>query len=632
MSPRSFEVKPTYRRRRFWPWVAAAAVLIALGLWELRVHRRAPASAPGSGAPEPVRPGRPPSGPAAPGPAPAPAAPGPQARRSGIAGRVLTSEGRPASGVTVVTLPSLAEVRTGDDGRFQLDADDGTTVRIEAHHSDLGFAAADLRAPATDVELRLRARAGLDVQVLSEGRPVSGAVITVQQRVGETPPFHSDRTTDANGTLRFLGLPAGTLEVGATSPETGARSSVQIEAREGTVVPVRLSLPVLGVIRGTVVTPGGAPVAGALVGVDDAEGTPAQSAPDGTFSLKGLRTGRDYRLTARTPELQLDAPVTARAGDSAVRLVLRELPVFRGRVVGPGGAPLQTFFIDGRRIDAADGRFALPLEPRGGQVQFQAGAEGMQTRTVQAGSTASELGDIVLQPAPRLSGRVLASGQPVADAEVSAGQGSVRTDATGGFVLLVRDPPPPGTPLVVQAIKGEMAGSAEAQLPGPVDIVIAGEQPVRVRVLGPTGAPAAGKAVQLTGPRTYAWTTGPEGTVEGRALAGDYRASTDAHPGRVWFVRLPVPELVLGPASGAWSLEVELSAPVEALWVEKGAAAPQVSSDHPGPRGEGQLFFGVERSARFDGLSSGTWTVVGLRQGVPVVRTVEVTGPTRLSL
>jgi hypothetical protein len=77
---------------------------------------------------------------------------------------------------------------------------------------------------------------------------------------------------------------------------------------------------------------------------------------------------------------------------------------------------------------------------------------------------------------------------------------------------------------------------------------------------------------------------------------------------------------------------VELSAPVEALWVEKGAAPPQVSSDHPGPRGEGQLFFGVEGSARFDGLSSGTWTVVGLRQGVPVVRTVQVTGPTRLSL
>jgi hypothetical protein len=151
-------------------------------------------------------------------------------------------------------------------------------------------------------------------------------------------------------------------------------------------------------------------------------------------------------------------------------------------------------------------------------------------------------------------------------------------------------------------------------------------------VLGPSGAPAVGKAVQLTGSRTYTWTTGPEGTVEGRALAGDYRASTDAHPGRVWFVQLPASELVLGPASGGWSLDVELSAPVEALWVEKGGTPPQISSDHPGPRGEGQLLFGVEHSAHFDGLSAGTWTVVGLRQGVPVLRTVQVSGPTRLSL
>ena len=630
MSPRTLEVRPTYRRRRLWPWLAAAVALLALGLWELRVHRRAPTEGPAAVTPEPVRPGQPPSSPA--GPGSTPVTPGAPSRRAGIAGRVLTSDGRPAPGVTVVIVSSAKEVRTGDDGRFQLEVDEGTTVRLEAHHSDLGWAAADVRAPATDAQLRLRARAGLDVQVLSEGRPVSGAVVTVQARSGETGPFNSDRTTDASGTLRFLGLPAGPIEVAATSPETGARSSVQLEAREGTVVPVQLVLPVLGVIKGTVVKQGGAPVVGALVGVEAAEGTPAVSGDDGSFILKGLRTGREYRLTARTPELQLDSPVTARAGDSAVRLMLRELPVFKGRVVGPGGAPLQTFFIDGRRIDAADGRFALPLEPRGGQIQFQVGAEGMETRTVQAGSSVSELGDIALQPAPRLSGRVLASGQPVADAEVSAGQGSVRTDASGGFVLAVRDPPPAGTPLLVHAMKGEMAGSAEAQLPGPVDIVIAGEQPVRVRVLGPSGAPAVGKAVQLTGLRTYTWTTGPEGTVEGRALAGDYRASTDAHPGRVWFVQLPASELVLGPASGGWSLEVELSAPVEALWVEKGGAPPQISSDHPGPRGEGQLLFGVERSARFDGLSAGTWTVVGLRQGVPVLRTVQVSGPTRLSL
>src|SRR5262249_35043822 len=157
--------------------LAAAVALLVVGLWELRVHRRAPAEGPAAVAPEPVRPGRPPSSPASPGATPA--TPGAQSRRAGIAGRVLTSDGRPAAGVTVVIGPSATEVRTGDDGRFQLEVDEGTTVRLEAHHSDLGWAAADVRAPALDVQLRLRARAGLDVQVLSDGRPVSGAVVTV---------------------------------------------------------------------------------------------------------------------------------------------------------------------------------------------------------------------------------------------------------------------------------------------------------------------------------------------------------------------------------------------------------------------------------------------------------------------
>jgi len=138
--------------------------------------------------------------------------------------------------------------------------------------------------------------------------------------------------------------------------------------------------------------------------------------------------------------------------------------------------------------------------------------------------------------------------------------------------------------------------------------------------------------VKLSGARSYAWTTGEDGTVSGKVLAGEYRVSTDAQPGRVWFVRLPAQEVVLGPSSGSASLEVEVSAPLEALWIERGVVQPPASTERPGPRGEGQLVFGVDRSARFDGLRPGTWTVVGLRQGTPVLRTLQITGSTRLSL
>jgi len=629
VSPRTLEVPTSYRKRRLWPWVVAFVVLLAVGLWGLRLHRAAPAGpaarAPGTAAPggAPVASARPTM----------PPPPRPEVRSARLAGRVSTQAGQPAPGVTVAVAPSGLEARTDGEGRFQLEAEEGATVRLEAHHSDLGFASTEVRAPATNVELRLAPRAGLEVQVLSEGRPVAGATLTARQRGGEAALFHSDRVTDASGALRFLGLPGGRLEVEALLEETGARSGVELDVPEGTVARVLLLLPVVGVVRGTVVNRAGAPVAGAFVGVEPAEGLPARSGQDGTFILKGLRTGRDHRLTARTPELALDTPMTARAGQSDVRLVLRDRPVFRGRVLGPGGEPLRTFSVEGRPFEAEDGRFAMPLEPREGLVELRVAAHGMLTRTVTAGGTVSELGDIAMKPAPALQGRVmLGAGRPAANAEVSAGGATTRSDATGAFTLPVTDPPPSGGPITVHAVQGELAGSAEARLGAQLEIVLVGEQPVRVQVFAPDGTPARGRAVQLAGLRSYSWTTGEDGTVVARALAGEYSASTEAQPGRVWFVRVPSAGIVLGGGPGAASLEVDVDAPVEALWVEKGAVAGPISSERPGPRGEGQLLFGVERSARFDGLSPGTWTVVGLRQGTKVLRTVQVSGATRLSL
>jgi hypothetical protein len=548
-------------------------------------------------------------------------------------GRVVTPDGRPAPGVTVVVATTASESRSDAEGSFQLDVEEGRTVRLEAHHSDIGFASAEVRAPAAGVTLHLESGAGLEVRVLSEGRPLPEAAITVQQRGGEGTLFRADRSTDTTGVLRFLGLPTGTLSVEALLPMTGAHASLVVEAREAEVTPVTLLLPAVGVVRGTVVTRAGAPVAGALVGVEEAEGLPAQTAEDGSFELKGLPTGREFHLSARTAELSLDVPVSARAGQTGVRLVVRDRALYRGRVVGPSGAPLPAFSIDGRAFQAEDGRFATPLDARDGQLEVRVGAPGMLTRTVRAGPTLSELGDIALQPAPRIDGTVrLASGQPVAGAVVTAGPDTTRSGPNGAFALPIGEPPAAGTPVFVHAAQGDLAGSAEVTFGTPADIVLAAEAPVRVRVFGADGRPARGRGVQLAGPRTYAWTTGADGTAGGQTLAGDYRVSTDAQPGRVWFVRLPASELVLGGPAGSATLEVSLDAPVEALWVEKGTVGAPAASERPGPHGEGQLLFGVKRSARFEGLSPGTWTVVAVRRGKAVLRTVQVPGATRLAL
>ncbi|MGZ3481319.1 MAG: hypothetical protein ACXU81_13270, partial [Myxococcaceae bacterium] len=173
-------------------------------------------------------------------------------------GLVLTPDGRPAPGVTVVVATTAAESRSDAEGAFQLDVEEGRTVRLEAHHSDIGFASAQVRAPAVGVTLQLQPRAGLEVRVLAEGRPLPEAAITVQQRGGEGAFFHADRTTGTTGVLRFLGLPTGALSVEALLPMTGARASLVVETREAEVTPVTLLLPAVGVVRGTVVTRAGA--------------------------------------------------------------------------------------------------------------------------------------------------------------------------------------------------------------------------------------------------------------------------------------------------------------------------------------------------------------------------------------
>jgi len=217
VGPRTLHVQAAYRKRRLWPWMAAAVVLLALGIWELETHRRSPRTG---------------------GVASSASSPG--ASMHGIAGRVLGPGGEPAPRVTVVLLPGGTEAVSGADGSFGFQLEDGVAVRVQAHHSDLGFAAANLRTPVTSLVLRLQPHAGLDVWVVSRGKPVPGAVVSATQPGGEV--FRADRATDGAGGLRFLGLPAGELQVTALLEGSGVSAEAKVVAREGEIVPVNLVL------------------------------------------------------------------------------------------------------------------------------------------------------------------------------------------------------------------------------------------------------------------------------------------------------------------------------------------------------------------------------------------------------
>jgi hypothetical protein len=224
VGPRALHVQPAYRKRRLWPWVAVAAVLLVLGILELRMHRH------GSAAPRTEGIASATSGSPAGG------------SMHGVTGRVLGPGGESAPRVTVVLLPGGAEVVTAADGSFGFQLEDGAAVQVQAHHSDLGFASEEVRVPATALVLRLRPRAGLEVSVVSHGKPVPGAAVSVTRGAPGGEVFRADRPTDGAGALRFLGLPAGDLRVTALLEGSGVVAEATVAAREGQVVPVKLVL------------------------------------------------------------------------------------------------------------------------------------------------------------------------------------------------------------------------------------------------------------------------------------------------------------------------------------------------------------------------------------------------------
>jgi hypothetical protein len=226
MRARGSPLSPRFRRKRLWPWAVLLLPLLGLAAWEL--SSRSSSRSLGAGSRK------------------EPAADSPSLPGAGhLSGFVLGPGGEAAPGVFVSVGPAGPEATTDSRGAFQLDVGDRQTVRLDAHHSDLGVASIEVIAPARGIELRLVPRAGLDVQVASRGRPVGGAEVTVVEAEHRSSErlYQADRPTDLTGKVRILGLPPGHLIVGAVDPTTGARGSVEVVAHEGEILPAIVSLP-----------------------------------------------------------------------------------------------------------------------------------------------------------------------------------------------------------------------------------------------------------------------------------------------------------------------------------------------------------------------------------------------------
>jgi hypothetical protein len=230
--PRGSHSSPRFRRKRLWPWAVLALILLGLAGWDLsarRMKERAAAPQRGQVPPETSE------------------SSSIHGKEGTVSGFVVSPGGARAAGVLVSVAPVGPEATTDSLGAFQVDVENGATVHITAHHSDLGIASMEVVAPATGIELRLVPRAGLDVQVTSGAQRVGGAKVIV---VETEPPgierfYEADRLTNVTGKIRVLGLPPGHLLVRAFDPAKGARGSAEVVAREGEILPVTVSLPIV---------------------------------------------------------------------------------------------------------------------------------------------------------------------------------------------------------------------------------------------------------------------------------------------------------------------------------------------------------------------------------------------------
>ncbi|WP_394825422.1 carboxypeptidase regulatory-like domain-containing protein [Pendulispora albinea] len=204
------------------------------------------------------------------------------------------------------------------------------------------------------------------VVVDSGGQPVASAHVLARPKGGD-PRARTNwgsAATDKDGTFRMRGLTAGTYALEVRHPAyPSPKEPIEVKV-DRDVDGLRITLPAGGIIEGTVMDNGGAPVAGMNVRAQGKsfEWNRTTTRDDGTFVLKGLSAG-EYRVWAeqgfgervRAPgtrdEDAQGTPATVRPGETArVKLVVESRKGrIRGRVVGEANEPLSDVFVDAER-------------------------------------------------------------------------------------------------------------------------------------------------------------------------------------------------------------------------------------------------------------------------------------------
>ncbi|WP_044186601.1 carboxypeptidase-like regulatory domain-containing protein [Hyalangium minutum] len=564
-----------------------------------------------------------------------------------ISGQVIDEYGRPAPNVSVLVQPIGDTVLADADGHFVAQVPSPGLYELHAHHSEWGGGKVKVTAPASGVRLELEPAAAIEVTVTAEGRRVEGADVVLW--VEQQGLFRSDRPSGPDGVVPMRGLPEGTYWMVASHPDYLPSDRKQVRVDGEQVVKVTAELKPGAMLSGDVMDEQGAPVSGATLTVMPRGAEPAASDARGHFEIRALRPERTYRVEARHPGYDQVDKADGTPGGPPVKVVLKRRPVFRGRVVADDGTPVKRYRLDEHDISTPDGRFEVSLPVAGEQVMVSVDAPGYEPMMVER-PVAPDLGDLVLQRAPTLSGLVRdEGGAPVADAVVTCEvcDESVLSGPDGRFSIAS---PPYVVQYSVSARKGRLSATETLSRGNTSTLVLTLRPATRVSgtVYLPGGQPAPG--YQLDGVNTergdaVVVVTGPDGQYSVDMAPGSYRFMLGedrefaGEPALLVRVEGPSMRLDFGAAPGSGSLTVTVKPERgKALWVVAGDSPP-VNSPLELMRSRYAQMVYQPRSERvtLQGLPPGRYTVVWASfhaeapEG-PMVRTVEIPGAQEVSM
>ena len=285
------------------------------------------------------------------------------AARARLSGRV-TASGAPVSGARVTAIapqPGTAAVGWSQaDGSFAVEGVPHGVVRWEVRGHDVGaaFTTRVDRDEVSGVVLEVTPAAAIRGRVTAGGVAVVDAEVSCD-RVDWTHGFSvvsQSARSDIGGNYTIDDAAPGECPLEVTSAALGARSGARtLVVARGAVTRADVELALEASVTGVVVDPSGEPAAMVYVRLEaDDDAGEAMTDDRGSFTIRGLRGGGDYRPAvspapidgARFPtpgggELAAVRVPGPRATISGVRLVVRnDRATIRGKVLDDHGLPV----------------------------------------------------------------------------------------------------------------------------------------------------------------------------------------------------------------------------------------------------------------------------------------------------